>query len=363
MATQKTIRKEQYRLEESISAIIEGEGSKAKGVLNDVAILGMQSKNGNRYTEGYMQSAPQKYEGAKIYINHQTKEDRGNGRRIEDLYGKAVGVYYDKASKRLKARRFEFNPKHRLAEQLIWQFENAPETIGFSHDVVAIGHKDKDTKEFVAESVKTVYSVDLVTDPATVHNLYEQHANNETAEELQEQINELQERLNALKPSPERSKKMDMKELQESHPELVKQILEQASSNEKQKELAEELRALKEENAQYKAKAEEAAKKQKLQEQCKEAGLNSAQISEAFINLLVKCNSDEEVKEAIEDRKALAPVSSQGDARRGSQQLRGPAGDFTTSRNTEGNGASLHFDKSLDKMDVKDFMEATNRRW
>jgi hypothetical protein len=66
---------------------------------------------------------------------------------------------------------FHFNPKHALAEQLIWDAEHAPENVGFSHNVEArIGRRGD---QVVVEAIVRVQSVDLVADPATTRGLFE----------------------------------------------------------------------------------------------------------------------------------------------------------------------------------------------
>ena len=66
---------------------------------------------------------------------------------------------------------FHFNPKHALAEQLMWDAEHAPENVGFSHNVEArVGRRGE---RVVVEAITRVQSVDLVADPATTRGLFE----------------------------------------------------------------------------------------------------------------------------------------------------------------------------------------------
>ena len=61
-----------------------------------------------------------------------------------------------------------FNPRHVLAEQLIWDAENAPQNVGFSHaraDLIRRNGRE------VVESIDKVLSVDLVANPATTGGL------------------------------------------------------------------------------------------------------------------------------------------------------------------------------------------------
>jgi hypothetical protein len=68
---------------------------------------------------------------------------------------------------------FHFNPKHALAEQLIWDAEHSPENVGFSHNVEA--RTSRRDGKVVVEEITRVQSVDLVADPATTRGLFEQH--------------------------------------------------------------------------------------------------------------------------------------------------------------------------------------------
>ncbi len=80
----------------------------------------------------------------------------------------------DAAAGRGLVRRFLFNPKHALAEQLIWDAEHAPENVGFSHNVEARTVRQGD--KIVVEAITRVQSVDLVADPATTRGLFESAA-------------------------------------------------------------------------------------------------------------------------------------------------------------------------------------------
>ena len=74
---------------------------------------------------------------------------------------------------------FQFNPKHALAEQLLWDAEHAPENVGFSHNVEA--RVRRSGERVVVEAILRVQSVDLVADPATTRGLFESAASGEDA--------------------------------------------------------------------------------------------------------------------------------------------------------------------------------------
>ncbi len=137
------------------------------GVLRGVKILGLESRNGRSYRPEALAQAAALYEGAKVNVNH-PKGGPYTPRDYQDRIGvirnvaaRADGLYGD----------FHFNPKHALAEQLLWDAENAPENVGFSHYVEARTARSGD--RVMVEEILRVQSVDLVADPATTRGLFE----------------------------------------------------------------------------------------------------------------------------------------------------------------------------------------------
>lgn len=139
------------------------------GIIQGVKILGLESKNGRLYRPQTLERAVPLYEGARVNVNHPapSQSPRGYEDRIgavRNVVARSDGLYGD----------FFFNPKHRLAEQLVWDAEHAPENVGFSHNVLARTSRQGD-KTLVEEIVR-VQSVDLVADPATTQGLFESAA-------------------------------------------------------------------------------------------------------------------------------------------------------------------------------------------
>jgi hypothetical protein len=137
------------------------------GVIRGVKILGSESRNGRTYLPEALAQAAPLYENAKVNVNH-AKTGPGAGRDYQDRIGvirnvapQAGGLLAD----------FHFNPKHVLAEQLLWDAEHAPENVGFSHNVEAQTVRRND--RVVVEAILRVQSVDLVADPATTRGLFE----------------------------------------------------------------------------------------------------------------------------------------------------------------------------------------------
>ena len=143
---------------------------RAAGVVRGVKILGLDSRNGRRYLPEALAAAARLYENAKVNVNH-PKRRPGEPRDYQDRIGAVRNVTVE--SDGLFAD-FHFNPKHALAEQLVWDALNAPENVGFSHNVEARTARRGDC--VVVEAITKVQSVDLVADPATTRGLFESAA-------------------------------------------------------------------------------------------------------------------------------------------------------------------------------------------
>jgi hypothetical protein len=148
---------------------------RAAGVIHGVKILGLASKNGRVYRREALERAIPLYEAARVNVNH-PKGAPGAPRGYEERIGtvrnilcRDEGLFGD----------FHFNPKHRLAEQLLWDAQHMPENVGFSHNVLA--RTSKQDGQTVVEEIASVQSVDLVADPATTRGLFE-HADPQDVE-------------------------------------------------------------------------------------------------------------------------------------------------------------------------------------
>lgn len=139
-----------------------------RGIIRGVKVLGLSSRNGRVYPPETLREAAICYEGAKVNVNH-PKGDPASPRDYQDRLGSIRDVTF-----RDNAGLFadlHFNPRHALAEQLIWDAGHASQNVGFSHNVRAVTEQ-KDGKTVVMKIV-CVNSVDLVADPATTAGLFE----------------------------------------------------------------------------------------------------------------------------------------------------------------------------------------------
>lgn len=137
-------------------------------VIRGVKILGLQSRNGRTYLAEALEKAAPLYEGAKVNVNH-PKGSPNAPRDYQDRIG-AIRNVVVRPGEGLFGD-LHFNPKHALAEQLMWDAEHLPENVGFSHNVEARTRREAD--QVVVEAILRVQSVDLVADPATTRGLFE----------------------------------------------------------------------------------------------------------------------------------------------------------------------------------------------
>ena len=144
---------------------VHGRVDRSRGMIRGVKILGLESKNGRSYLPEAIRRATGLYEGQRVNVDHGKP---GDSRSYADRIGTIVNV---SARSDGLFGDLKFNPKHPLAEQLAWDAENSPESVGLSHDVS--GKVTRRNGKATVESIDSVRSVDLVADPATTAGLFE----------------------------------------------------------------------------------------------------------------------------------------------------------------------------------------------
>lgn len=136
-------------------------------VIRGVKVLGLKSANGREYTPEAVSRARGLYESKQVNINHRDPNARGS-RDLRDRFGVLRNIVV--ADDGLRGD-LHFNPKHALAEQVIYDAENSPNSLGLSHD--AEGRTARRGGKTIVEEIVNVRSVDLVGDPATTRSLFE----------------------------------------------------------------------------------------------------------------------------------------------------------------------------------------------
>ena len=142
---------------------------RAASTVSGVKLMGTVSKNGREFSPAAMRDFYNLSEGAKININHNAG-DLGATRGYADRFGsvlsrtlEADGIYGT----------IKINPKHPLAEQFFWDAENAPQNCGMS-PVYSPGKTSRTSgSKLLIESVASLRSYDVVTEPATTNGLAE----------------------------------------------------------------------------------------------------------------------------------------------------------------------------------------------
>ena len=135
----------------------------------EVALLQPVSKNGRIYSEKALNSAVGLLENAKVFANH----DFDN--QIQNYLGRVKGVYRD--GKVIRAKEFVM-----MASTHDYVFEIAEkDSNAFGFSIVAEGVLNKNNPKFVDE-ITQIYSVDIVSHPATNKGLFEETKTMEIAD-------------------------------------------------------------------------------------------------------------------------------------------------------------------------------------
>lgn len=143
----------------------------ANGVVPDVKIIGNDSLNGRRYPDPVIAEGIGRYNRAKVYMNHPKGRDGALERDLRDCIGVIEAPYAKTGGGfgQLKLRK-----KHRDYESIVELINDFDGDFGFSH----VADIDKELRGGIEHVTKIgeVFSVDLVTDPATTKGIFESKA-------------------------------------------------------------------------------------------------------------------------------------------------------------------------------------------
>jgi len=200
----------------------EGEQPKFTGRRWDVVIIqeGM-SKNRNRYGRKVLQEAAPLYEGAKIYENHDTPEERRAkvyGRKVAETVGflknvrpalVRVGggdaVTESEATAIMALAATAVITKAAIRQEMLEAYEEGnPNLFGFSHDAMCrsvITMDERQVAFYDVTKIESVASVDLVTNPAAGGRVLRLVASDTVPNSLTEDGNMLQKMIEAIKAS------------------------------------------------------------------------------------------------------------------------------------------------------------------
>ncbi|MCL6503964.1 MAG: hypothetical protein K6T86_14870 [Pirellulales bacterium] len=271
-------------------------------VLRGVKILGLHSRNGRRYLPEALAAAAPLYEGARVNVDHpqgpapQARCYRDRLGILRQVRAEADGLYGD----------LHYNPKHALAEQLLWDAEHAPQNVGLSHHVQA--RAAYRGGELVVEAILEVYSVDLVAEPAATRGLFEAAGGQDAAQPGPDGPKAVPAAHAALDLASERFAmelaELSVSQLLEARPDVREAVLREHVAATAEGELArlrEEAEALRTEVAQLRQRE---AQRQAIAE-CRalalHLGLPPAAVSERFLEWLAAA-PQEDRRALIEDR-------------------------------------------------------------
>jgi hypothetical protein len=261
------------------------------GVIRGVKLLGLESSNGRTYLKEPVARAIGLYEGAKVNVDH--PHDKPDGpRSYGDRMGIVENVRIEQGAGGLRGD-FRANPKHALWEQLAWDAEHSPQSVGFSHNIV--GKTSTKGGKTVVEEISRVTSVDLVADPATTRGLFEEISHREEDTDV--------------------SDTLTLSSLETDYPALVETIeqraVEKYVNSEGQKERDEALKEALEKVDKYEATAALDKKRRKIDAAIEEAKLPKEAVSDLFRQTLLEAKDAERVKALIEERQELAKPTGQ----------------------------------------------------
>ena len=239
-----------------------------QNVIRGVKILGLESRNGRIYPPASIEKALGLYEGVKVNVNH-PKGGLAAPRDYQDRLGFLKNV---RADTRGVFADLHYNPKHAIAEQLIWDAENAPENVGLSHNAQA--RTSRRDGQVVVEEILKVNSVDLVADPATTSSLFESHGRAAASVEHHA---------------------LCVESLRRDHPQLVEEILADGAS---------ELASLRRRIAEYELQQETVAKIARIDAIVEESGMRPSDMSDVFHQQLVEADLTT-ARRLVEERAAL----------------------------------------------------------
>lgn len=246
-----------------------------------VAVLGKQSKHGYEYSDSALQEGVSFFEDSPVFLEHEEQK------KVRNLAGQLRNLTI--VNEQLRGD-LQVTKAH---ENIIDLAENFPNQIGLS--IMATGRAAKvNGKEIIEGFVPgRRRSVDLVIGPATVKNLFEQEDNMEL-KDLQEQVEALKAEKADLEKRLAEAEKPPQKVLNDDEKKLLEQVcdLEKRLEEQEKKTLEEQ------------EKREKAERSALIDRKIQEAKIES---TSAFRALLEKCDTEEEIEAAIEDRKRISP--------------------------------------------------------
>lgn len=283
-------------------ALKPGEPFKVAGFDDDTltiknsVLVGSESANGYAFSDKALNDLVGLLEGAKCFLDHDMNLGPGEIRKFEDLYARVSNVRFDDQTRKVMGD-IQLPPTKEVMENVFPKLKFFKNDVGNSID--ALGSSEFMDEGEIVTDVFALNSLDMVTNPATTKDIFESNRSKKSNEEVEP---------------------MDPKELKSKHPDVYEKVLAEgkaiALKESKQgddiKVLTEQVTTLKTENSDLATKLDDAELKLKAQEDdkavaklLKESKLPEDAITDTFVANLKKCETEEDRKALIDDRKNL----------------------------------------------------------
>jgi hypothetical protein len=137
----------------------------AARIVRNVALAGLHSRNGYRYTESALRAAAPLYDHRPVFLDHAPDPARPQVRSTRDLVGSIVHPRFEEGRIRGDIRLLDTDS----ARTFLALVESDAPGVGMSHVVLARRSADGGT----VEAIENVLSVDAVVNPATTSTFRE----------------------------------------------------------------------------------------------------------------------------------------------------------------------------------------------
>jgi len=311
---------------EDLSSSINRAVDTERGVIRNVKVCGIASKNGRVYPETVLRSSAHLYEGVPVNVNH-PDGDPLKPRVYQDRFGVLRNARFAGAPNPGVYADLHYNPKHAIAEQFAWDVQNNPEAMGLSHNATVNSRPIAGGKVAI-ESIVRVRSADLVADPATTNSIFESEMplmdpNTATTaagagDPLEMIVDSIAAKITEISKSSDdpKTKIKQIADLLKKQDKIMSMLndksADKAADNSgestEQKDLREQLTKLTATLEQYQAKEQQQQRQALIEQELAAAGLNASdekQCSKVFLGQLEACESVADRKTLIDDRAAI----------------------------------------------------------
>lgn len=149
-------------------------------IVRNIALAGLESANGYRYSEEALNDALPLYENKPVFLDHARNTSRPFERSTRDLVGSVINPRFTDGRLRGDIQTLETE----AGRTFIALAESNSPAVGMSHVVLARRNADNT----IVEKIEQVVSVDAVAFPATSATFREQRHDDSESDDLAEQL-------------------------------------------------------------------------------------------------------------------------------------------------------------------------------